>query len=145
MHIRRRRHQPAPALSLDNRPLGRTVRQTDCTHRISAFVRVNLQTVQGLQRHIHGVEIEFATGEVAHPALGASLMINFEGWHLSLLNRSPVKGSFAPRLLAPGLKPHRSALARTCNSPAWPPCTPSGTARLQTVYSRTPRRSVCPC
>src|SRR5438093_8967286 len=144
MHVRRWRHQPAPALGLHNRPFGRAVCQTHRTHRIGAGVGINLDTMQGVQGHIHGVDIEFTTGKITHPAFGAPLVVNLEGRHRSLLSRSPAGEPPAPRPPPPGRGPDHSAPARTCHSPVWRPHTPSDTTQPQTVYSRTPRQCVFP-
>src|SRR5437867_841734 len=129
MHVRRRRHQPTPTLSLDNAALGRTLGETHRKHRLITIVGINPKAVRSFQGDLHSVEIEFAAGEIAHAALGAPLMINLEGWsrsvfcprHTLLLfpNHLSARGLSAPQRLAAAQGPHHSAPARTCCSPVW--------------------------
>ena len=77
---RGRDHRTA-GLGLDDRPFGRAIHQARGAPWIGAFIDIDFDAVQRLQRHIDGVKIDLAADDVAHPALGAALVIDLEAGH----------------------------------------------------------------
>src|SRR5215831_825880 len=80
--------QGAPTFDFDDRAFRRAIHQARGTSRVSAFIPVDLDAVQWLQRDINGVDVDLAADDVAHPALGAAFVVDFETGHAGLVNLS---------------------------------------------------------
>jgi hypothetical protein len=74
-YFRWRRNQGSAAIGFDNGTLRGTIHETDGGLRIgTAFV--DLQEMLRGGRNHDRVDVDFATGNIAHPALGALLVVD---------------------------------------------------------------------
>src|SRR5438105_15371026 len=80
----RRRHHRAAAFDLDDRAFRRAIHQARRAAGVSAFLQIDLDAVQWLQRDVYRVDIDLAADDVAHPALGAASLIATQTWQSSL-------------------------------------------------------------
>src|SRR6516162_2627447 len=76
--------QRAATVDFDDRAFRRAIHQTRGAARIGAFVDVDLDAVQRLQRHVDRVDVDLAADDVAHPALGAALVVDLQAGHARL-------------------------------------------------------------
>src|SRR5215471_19582758 len=86
--FRWRRHHRAAALDLNDRACRRTIHQTRGAAGVSAFFDVDLDAVLRFQSDVDRVDVDLTADDVAHPAFGAALVVDFEAGHAGLLNRS---------------------------------------------------------
>src|SRR6516162_6469883 len=77
--------QRAPAFDLNDRSFRRTVHQTSGAARVGAFIDVDLDAVQWIERDVDSVDVDLAADDVAHPALGAALVIDLQSGHAGFL------------------------------------------------------------
>ena len=78
MRVRRRGHHPTPAFGLNDGTFGRAIGEAYGASRICTFVRIDFDLVLRFQRHVDGIDVERAAGEIAHPALSTPIVINLE-------------------------------------------------------------------